>query len=78
MEEGRPVAAVRTSKLLLVFHKPPFPITTGGFTQIFNSGTGNEFWKNWQLDLSTPQDIKFLIIKFWTRRVADEDVETYR
>ncbi|XP_036436873.1 GTPase IMAP family member 8-like [Colossoma macropomum] len=47
------------------------------FTQIFNAGVGNGFWKDWELDTSAPQDIRFIYVKFWTGKVADADVEQY-
>ncbi|KAL6465865.1 hypothetical protein MHYP_G00259980 [Metynnis hypsauchen] len=47
------------------------------FTQIFDAGVGNGFWKNWELDTSAPQDVRFVYVKFWTGRVADADVEQY-
>ena len=47
------------------------------FTQIFNAGVGNGFWKDWELDTSAPQDVRFIYVKFWTGKVADADVEQY-
>ncbi|KAL6465866.1 hypothetical protein MHYP_G00259990 [Metynnis hypsauchen] len=47
------------------------------FTQIFDAGVGNGFWKDWELDTSAPQDVRFVYVKFWTGRVADADVEQY-
>ncbi|KAL7847413.1 hypothetical protein SRHO_G00223930 [Serrasalmus rhombeus] len=36
------------------------------FTQIFDAGVGNGFWKNWELDTSALQDVRFVYVKFWT------------
>lgn len=47
------------------------------FTQVFNNNTVNSFWKKWELTTSVPQDVKYLVVKFWTGRIPDEDVELY-
>uniref|UniRef100_A0A3B4C1V2 CCHC-type domain-containing protein n=1 Tax=Pygocentrus nattereri TaxID=42514 RepID=A0A3B4C1V2_PYGNA len=47
------------------------------FSQIFDAGVGNGFWKNWEQDTSAPQDVRFVYVKFWTGKVADADVEQY-
>lgn len=47
------------------------------FSQIFNNNTGSEFWKNWEMTTSAPQDVKSIVVKFWTGRIADSDVEQY-
>ncbi|KAL7851442.1 hypothetical protein AOLI_G00217980 [Acnodon oligacanthus] len=33
--------------------------------------------EDWELDTSAPQDVRFIYVKFWTRKVADVDVEQY-
>ncbi|KAL7859114.1 hypothetical protein SRHO_G00142610 [Serrasalmus rhombeus] len=47
------------------------------FTQIFDASVGHGFWKNWKLDTSAPQDVRFVYVKFWTGKVVDADVEQY-
>lgn len=47
------------------------------FSQIFNNNTGSGFWKTWEMTTSAPHDIKYLVVKFWTGRIPDEDVEQY-
>ncbi|XP_062865582.1 zinc finger CCHC domain-containing protein 3-like [Trichomycterus rosablanca] len=47
------------------------------FCQLFNAWIGEGFWKNWNITSSAPQDIVHIIIKFWTGRIADEDVNCY-
>ncbi|KAF7703227.1 hypothetical protein HF521_022234, partial [Silurus meridionalis] len=51
--------------------------TLESFINVFNTGSANGFWKNWELVTSAAHDIKHLVVKFWTARVADEDVEVY-
>lgn len=47
------------------------------FTQIFNNNSGGDFWRYWELTSSTPQDVRYIVVKFWTGRVVDEDIEHY-
>ena len=47
------------------------------FSQIFQAGSSEGFWKFWEIDTSTPQDECFIYVKFWTGRIADADVEQY-
>lgn len=35
------------------------------------------FWEDWEVVSSIPQDVVSIVVKFWTGRVADEDVEQY-
>lgn len=46
------------------------------FLQAFQT-TNHSFWKLWECFSSTPQDIRLLYVKFWTGRIADEDIEHY-
>lgn len=46
------------------------------FTSIFNTN-GNSFWENWEINSSSPVDTKYVIVKFWTGRIADADIEQY-
>lgn len=47
------------------------------FSQIFYNNIESGFWKTWEMTTSAPNDIKYLVIKFWTGRIPDEDVEHY-
>lgn len=47
------------------------------FVEVFNADVHDNFWKEWALDSAFPNDIKHIIVKFWTGRVADEDIELY-
>lgn len=31
----------------------------------------------WEMESAVPEDIKYIVVKFWTGRITDEDVETY-
>ncbi|KAI4881120.1 hypothetical protein NFI96_020518, partial [Prochilodus magdalenae] len=47
------------------------------FSQIFQAGSSEGFWKFWEINTSTPQDECFIYVKFWTGRIANADVEQY-
>lgn len=47
------------------------------FLEIVAAHSQEEPWKNWEVHSSLPIDKLNIIIKFWTGRVADEDIEQY-
>lgn len=47
------------------------------FSQLFRDNEGQDFWKNWEMDSSAPEDVKLIFVKFWTGKILDADVEQY-
>ena len=47
------------------------------FLETCTTGPNQHLWKDWQLDSSVSLDTMNIVVKFWTGRVTDHDVELY-
>ena len=47
------------------------------FLEQYNDDAGSAKWKDWSIESSVSISIVNLVVKFWTGRVCDHDVETY-
>jgi len=47
------------------------------FLDVLATKTSDPKWKDWTFESSIQMDISNIIVKFWTGRIPDHDVETY-
>ncbi|KAJ8349754.1 hypothetical protein SKAU_G00248840 [Synaphobranchus kaupii] len=56
---------------------PPGELAKHAVSEGTKAVTKQEVWKNWEIFSSIPLDTLTVVVKFWTGRAADEDVEQY-